>query len=71
MKLEKREITLNEKDSLKDVFYTEKNLLLSDCQYLCMAERNQTREELLALIKETGEDMLFTRDLLLAREKEK
>ena len=71
MKLEKREITLNEKDSLKDVCYTEKNLLLSYCQYLCMAERNQTREELLALIKETGEDMLFTRDLLLAREKEK
>lgn len=71
MKLEKREITLNEKDSLKDVFYTEKNLLLSYCQYLYMAERNQTREELLALIKETGEDMLFTRDLLLAREKEK
>lgn len=71
MKLEKREITLNEKDSLKDVFYTEKNLLLSYCQYLCMAESNQTREELLALIKETGEDMLFTRDLLLAREKEK
>lgn len=64
MKLEKREITLNEFDSLKDAFYIEKTLLAEYVHALPQAERKETRSELLALIKEVGEDIFFLRDLL-------
>ncbi len=64
MKLEKREITLNEFDSLKDAFYMEKTLLAEYVHALSKAERKETRSELLSLIKEVGEDMLFLRDLM-------
>ena len=39
MKLEKREITLNEKDSLTDVFYLQKTLLLNYIEALANIER--------------------------------
>ncbi len=64
MKLEKREITLNEFDSLKDVFFAER-LLLSE--YICAlekAERKETKNELIKLVCEVSEDMLFARDLM-------
>lgn len=64
MKLEKREITLNEFDSLKDVFYIEKTLLNEYVYALSKATRKQTRGELMRLLKETGEDMYFVRDLM-------
>ena len=64
MKLEKREITLNEFDSLKDAFYAEKTLLVEYVHALAKAERKETQGELLRLIKEIGEDMLFVRDLM-------
>ena len=64
MKLEKREITLNEFDSLKDAFYAEKTLLAEYVHALTKAERKETQGELLRLIKEIGEDMLFVRDLM-------
>ncbi len=64
MKLEKREITLNEFDSLKDVFYIEKTLLSEYVHALSKATRKQTRGELMRLLKETGEDMYFVRDLM-------
>ena len=64
MKLEKREITLNEFDSLKDAFYMEKTLLAEYVHALSKAERKETRGELLSLMKEVGEDMLFIRDLM-------
>ena len=63
MKLEKREITLNEKDSLLETAYTCKTLLLEYAQALSLVERKQTRKELLAIGKETGEDMCFLLDL--------
>ena len=47
MKLEKREITLNEFDSLKDVFYLEKNLLCEYANALEKACRQETRNEIL------------------------
>ncbi len=64
MKLEKREITLNEFDSLKDAFYAEKMLMVEYVHALAKAERKETQGELLRLIKEIGEDMLFVRDLM-------
>ncbi len=64
MKLEKREITLNEFDSLKDAFYAEKMLIAEYVHALVKAERKETQGELLRLIKEIGEDLFFLRDLM-------
>ena len=64
MKLEKREITLNEKDSLSDVLLMEKGLLLEYVESLAKADRKETRERLLGLIKETAEDLFLVKDLL-------
>ena len=68
MKLEKREITLNETDSVKDVAYTQKNLLTQYVNALEYAERKSVREELLRLMKQTGEDLCFTRDFMRGEE---
>ncbi len=64
MKLEKREITLNEFDSLKDAFYTEKTLMGEYIQALSKAVRKETRNQLTELICEVTQDMLFIRDLM-------
>lgn len=64
MKLEKREITLNEADSLKDMLYMEKNLLCRYGELMEKAERKEVRAELLRLMKETGEEVFFVFDLL-------
>ena len=64
MKLEKREITLNEYDSLKDAYYREKILLN---EYVCALSdmvRKETREALLLLIKETAEELFFLQDCM-------
>ena len=63
MKLEKREITLNEKDSLLEMAYISKLLLLEYAQALSLVERKQTRKELLTNSRETGEDTCFLFDL--------
>ena len=63
MKLEKREITLNESDSLKEVYYLEKLLLCEYVETLSKTQRKDVRGELLKQIKETGEDMCFVLDL--------
>jgi len=64
VKLEKREITLNEYDSIKDGFCQEKALLGEYVSCLCLAERKETKAELLSMMKEVGEDMLFLRELM-------
>ena len=64
MKLEKREITLNEFDSLKDVFYIEKSLLFEYAEALEKARRQETRNELVTLMQETVEDLFFAKDLM-------
>ena len=63
MKLEKREITLNESDSLKEALYLEKLLLGEYVETLFKAERKDVRAELLRLMQETGEDMCLLLDL--------
>ena len=67
MKLEKREITLNEKDSLKDVFYLEKTMLAEYGEALLQAERNETQRGLFELMRQTAKEMLFIKDLLKDR----
>ena len=63
MKLEKREITLNESDSLKEALYLEKLLLGEYVETLFKTERKDVRAELLRLMQETGEDMCLLLDL--------
>ena len=57
MKLEKREITLNETDSLRDVYYLEKTLLREYSARLSLAKCQETKHELSALLAEVTEDM--------------
>ena len=64
MKLEKREITLNEYDSLQDAFYMQKLLITEYAHALAKSSRKETRSELMRLLKETCEDMCFIGDLM-------
>ena len=64
MKLEKREITLNEKDSLKDLLLLEKALLGQYTDVLTKVTRKEFRERVLDLIKETAQEVFWTKDLL-------
>ena len=64
MKLEKREITLNEFDSLKETFYLEKTLLNEYVAGLCKLQRKETQQEVLGLIRETGEELLLVLGLM-------
>ena len=64
MKLEKREITLNEKDSLKDLLLLEKALLGQYTDVLTKVIRKEFRERVLDLIKETAQEVFWTKDLL-------
>lgn len=57
MKLEKREITLNEADSLKDVYYLEKTLLREYSARLSLAKCQETKHELSTLVKQVTADM--------------
>ena len=64
MKLEKREITLNEQDSIKDAYYLQKTVLQ---EYVCAlekAEKKQTRNELSRLVLESIETLYVLSDLL-------
>ena len=64
MRLEKREITLNEQDSLKDVIFAEKALLFEYIEGLAKAKRKEIREDLLGFIKGAAEDLFLINDLL-------
>ena len=64
MKLEKRDITLNEADSLTDVFFMTKNLALHYLFALEHVEGKEKRKTLLALLKEVGEDLFMASDFM-------
>ena len=64
MKLEKREITLNEKDSLKDMYFLEKNLQTQYEQGVKFAERKETEGELSALMREAERDAALCAELI-------
>ncbi len=57
MKLKKREITLNEKDSLKDMYYLEKALLSAYERGIEGATQKQTVNELTRFKKQTEEEL--------------
>ena len=56
MKLEKREITLNEADSLKDILYMERLILLSYGGKAFPCQRKEVANELVGLKKQAEED---------------
>ncbi len=64
MKLEKREVTLNEYDSLCDCFYALKTAITECIRAIEYAEKKQTRGELITLMSALAEDMYFVRDLM-------
>ena len=64
MRLEKREITLNEQDSLMDVSLLEKALLFEYVEALSKSDRKETRERLIGFMKEACEDLFLVNDLL-------
>ena len=64
MKLEKREISLNEYDSLKDAFYVHKTLLGEYVQTLELCTTKQAEKTVIRLLGETAEDLAYVRALL-------
>lgn len=64
MKFEKREITLNECDSIKDMYYTEKILLAQYTEALSKVTRKECKTQLLDAMKKVGEEMLFLKERL-------
>ena len=64
MKLEKREITLNEYDSLHDIFQTEKNLLRSYIEYLDGAESKELQRAMIKSVSSVADDMLGVLSLM-------
>ena len=63
MKLEKREITLNERDSITDALYTQKNLLRAYINGIENAQKQETRKAAIRLLSQTCEDLFFLCDL--------
>ena len=70
MKLEKREISLNEKDSLQDVWTMEYTLLREYVATLSCTVRKQTRDRLVKLLQEVCADAIMMQDLLQNRQDE-
>ena len=64
MKLEKREITLNEIDSLRETFYLLKILSKEYIETLCKATRKETKKLLISLSKEVEEDLVWSLALM-------
>lgn len=64
MKLEKREITLNEMDSLYDALYLEKTLLIEYANALFDVRCRQTIESILSHIKEVSNDLYMIKYLI-------
>ena len=64
MKLEKREVTLNEADSLKDMFYMEKTLLLAYADAAKRAARKEVKALLNDLSMETERDEALVKERL-------
>lgn len=71
MKPGKREITLNEYDSLLDMLSAERALLGAYCAAICAAERKEGRTGLVGAFSSAAEDVFFLRDLLDSKRNEK
>ena len=64
MRLETREMTLTEQDTLADVVFLEKALLFEYVEALSKVDRKETRERLIGFMKENCEDLFLLNDLL-------
>ena len=64
MKIEKREMTLNEKDTLKDVLAFERTLLAEYVAISPLVEGAERRENYCAMIDETLHNIFTISDLL-------
>ena len=67
MKIEKREVTLDEKDTLKDLLFCERSLAK---EYVAVAPALETashREKCISFLKSTLENVFFAADLLRER----
>ena len=64
MKLEKREITLNEYDSLHDIFQTEKNLLRAYIELLEYIESKEIKQAFIKSVSLVAEDLLSVLSLM-------
>ena len=67
MKASKRETTLDECDSLRDILSAEKALLSAYTAAICASERKEMRTELLSAFSSAAEDVFSLSDLLSAR----
>ena len=64
MKLEKREVTLNEKDTLRDMRFFEENLALEYRRAAAFAEEKETKAVLLRHAEELREKIERLEELL-------
>ena len=64
MKNEKREITLNEKDSLRDMLETEKSLVNAYVGGAWLVEKKQFREQILTHVSCLCQDVFLISDIL-------
>lgn len=62
MKLEKREITLNEQDSMQDMFMTERNVLYAYTQALEKTNRKENVHCFCAHLQETAKELLLVKE---------
>ena len=69
MKLEKREITLNEADSLKDIYYLEKSLFEGYAEIEKFAVRKEVVNELEKFAKQMEEEKKHSYSLWQKSEK--
>ena len=70
MKLEKREITLNEKDSLQDMLFAQKNITRMYLEAIEKVRFRECRKTLIKLLAEASEDICFLCDLQKGIEEE-
>ena len=71
MKNSKREITLNECDSISDMLFLEKSLMREYCTAVFSAKRKEERTYLTDSLASVAEDIFFLQDLLDSRREEK
>lgn len=64
MKNEKRDVTLNEEDSIKDMLCMERVLLNEYVTAIYGAERKEARTALIEGLSATAEEVFFLEDLL-------
>ncbi len=65
MKLEKREITLNEVDSMQDVLMLEKSLLNAYVNALEYSYRKENRNRLCVHLEETAKEIFAIKDEMI------